>query len=104
MDTHKLLTERGSDYGDTHIIVGKIIALIEQPFVKMVLEYPELVHDYVLMLSKVIRIVFNPFKLDSYDDLIGYTALAKDIIERKYYQHDTTDVSRSEHGSTTTDS
>lgn len=84
MDTNELLEQRGSEYGETHFLVGVIIRVLGEPFIKFVREYPELIHDWVIMASKLVRIVHSPTKLDNYDDLIGYATLAKGIVERMY--------------------
>lgn len=84
MDINQLLKERGEHYGDTHYLVGIIIGVLREPFIKLVLNEPELIYDWTQMMGKLVRIVFSPKKLDHYDDLIGYATLAKGTIERKY--------------------
>ncbi len=83
MPINDLLEERGAEYGTSHVLAGKVIGLLADPFVALVHTAPELVHDWVLMLSKLIRILHSPYKLDSYDDLIGYAELAKRTISER---------------------
>jgi hypothetical protein len=82
-ETKKLLEERGKSYGEAHVLVGVIIGVLQTPFIEMVRNAPELVHDWMQMLSKVVRILHDPYKIDSYDDLIGYAELCKSIINGK---------------------
>ena len=80
MDTQSLLKQRGSEYGETHYLVGLVIKTLEEPFIQFVRKTPELVHNWVLMMSKLIRILHSPYKRDNYDDLIGYAELCRKII------------------------
>jgi hypothetical protein len=80
-DTQQLLTERGTEYGNTWYLAGKImkeLQLYNYPlFVKT--EYG---HNWVLMLSKLLRMLFSPYKADNYRDIIGYATLVLEDIER----------------------
>jgi len=80
-ETSRLVEKRGSEYGQAHYLAGLVIGVLEEPFTKMVITHPELVHDWVLMLSKLIRILFSPTKIDHYDDIMGYALLAKRTLE-----------------------
>lgn len=81
-DIKKLLEERGKRYGDTWRLAGLVIEVLKHPFNHLIEEAPQFTHNWVLMLSKLIRILFDPFLLDNYKDLIGYATLCMREVER----------------------
>lgn len=83
MDTQNLLDERGKSYGEAHLLTGLVMGLLQKPLTVMLVENPELAHDWVQMLSKLIRALHDPTKKDSYHDLIGYATLALGILAEK---------------------
>lgn len=86
MDTGipNLLSDKQQQHGDTHYLAGLVIGVLSDPFTKFVLVRPELVYNWVQMLGKLIRMLFNPTNLDNYDDIMGYATLNKRIVEGDY--------------------
>jgi len=93
MEPQQLLEERGKEYGEAHVLTGLVLKVVSRPFTSLIGDYPELAHDWVLMLSKLIRILFNPTKVDSYEDLIGYATLCLDTIRGEGDKHDSISIS-----------
>lgn len=82
MEPTNLPTDRDPIYGETHYLAGLVIGVLREPFINLIMTHPELVHNWVLMLSKLIRALFSPTKVDHYDDIIGYALLTKRILEK----------------------
>lgn len=84
MDKIKTLLKRRKDnYGDTHILAGYVMGLLKDPLSDLLANHPKFAHNWVLILSKLIRILFNPYHLDNYDDIIGYATLCRQMAEEK---------------------
>jgi hypothetical protein len=79
-ETQQLLDERGKSYGNAHYLTGLVLGVLKKPLGEMLANAPELSHDWIQVLSKLIRILHDPYKIDSWDDLIGYAMLCKRII------------------------
>jgi len=84
--TEQLLKERGSVYGDTWRLAGLVLGVLQVPFDYLLKTAPQFSHNWVLMLSKLIRILFSPYNVDHYDDIIGYATLCKKELEKE--RHD----------------
>lgn len=78
----ELLNDRGSSYGQTWFEAGKVIQLLQEPFANFVREAGWMSHNWVLILSKLIRILYTPYKEDHWRDLIGYATLILDHLTK----------------------
>jgi hypothetical protein len=78
----ELLKDRGSSYGQTWIEAGKVLQLLHVPFTNFVGEAGWMAHNWVLILSKLIRILYTPYNEDHWRDLIGYATLILDHLTR----------------------
>lgn len=59
------------------------MGLLHEPFHNLLIRHPKFAHNWVLMLSKLIRMLFNPFHIDNYEDIIGYATLSKQLAEQQ---------------------
>lgn len=84
-----LLKTRKKRYGDAHKYAGYAMGLLKEPFTNLLIVGPQFSHNWVLMLSKLIRILFDPYYIDNYDDLIGYATLCKQMAEKGKDNDDT---------------
>jgi hypothetical protein len=78
-----LLNERQTQYGDTWLLVGKVIELLEPQFMAFVPTAPHAVFNWVIMLSKMIRILFTPENPDHWRDIAGYATLQLDYLTKE---------------------
>lgn len=74
----ELLNDRGNVYGQTWLYAGKVLQLLHVPFTNFVGEAGWMAHNWVLILSKLIRILYTPYNEDHWRDLIGYATLILD--------------------------
>lgn len=82
MNVKKLLRDREIQYGNTHELAGNIMGgELKKPFIHLLDVAPQISHNWVLMLSKLIRILFDPYHIDNYDDIIGYATLCRDMVK-----------------------
>jgi hypothetical protein len=89
MDTTKLIEKRGSEYGNTWELVGQIMGILREPFYQFLHEAPSLAHNWVIMQSKMVRMLFSPYKEDHYEDLIGYATLSLEHVRKENDDGDT---------------
>jgi hypothetical protein len=79
-NVERLLDERGSEYGDTWLIAGEMFDFLSSRVSFDKLLRSNYFHNWVLILSKLIRAAFTPDKADHWDDIAGYaTLVAKHI-------------------------
>jgi hypothetical protein len=83
MDTQELLNERDQQYGDTWLLAGQVMGVLRKPYYHLLETSPAVSHNWVLMLSKLIRILFSPNNEDHYEDLIGYATLCLNYIRKE---------------------
>lgn len=77
----KLLKQRGNEYGEAWRMSGLVMGVLKTPFMNLIEQAPQFSHNWVLMLSKLIRILYSPYKADHYKDLIGYATLCLREVE-----------------------
>jgi len=82
MNIQSLLDEKEKHYGNAHELTGMVMGALTDPFLAMLNTAPMFSHNWVLMLSKLIRMLSDPYHLDNYDDIIGYATLCKQMAER----------------------
>lgn len=74
-----LIGSRNSQYGNSGPKVSNILNLVDFSNTPLFNDTPYLVHDYILVLSKLMRGLISPTKRDHWLDAIGYLVL---IIEQ----------------------
>lgn len=82
--TEELLRERKSKYGDTWREAGEVMGILQVPFTKFLCSESWMAHNWVLILSKLIRILYSPREKDHWRDIIGYATLVLQNIDRDY--------------------
>lgn len=80
-----LLEERNELYGDASMRASEMLRCGNFANSTLLHDYPELVHDYVLALSKLARGAHNPTHTDNWIDLIGYTVKILDYLRMQGY-------------------
>jgi hypothetical protein len=70
-----LLNARKNEYGQAWLDSGRVIGLLSEDFVAFVEAQPYYVHNWVLILSKLIRILHSPNNPDHWRDIAGYATL-----------------------------
>lgn len=79
----ELLEERGEEYGEAWLLVGKYISVLwMNPLVAFdAIIKANLFHNWVMIQSKLFRMLKSPRKVDHWKDLIGYAQLIVDYLE-----------------------
>jgi hypothetical protein len=80
-----LLTERNEQYGNANVRASEMLRGCDFANSTLLNHYPELVHDYVLAISKLARGANNPTHTDNWIDLIGYTVKILEYLRTKEY-------------------
>lgn len=72
-DIPALLKDRSERYGRTWILAGIIVAMLleEQPRITC----SPYIHNWVLIISKVVRTMYTPYDSDHWRDIAGYAQL-----------------------------
>jgi hypothetical protein len=78
-----LLEERKRVYGDTWLIVGDILEVgpVQKEFLHLTAEFPKAVHNWILIMSKMIRVLYTPHDADHWRDIAGYATLMYKYLE-----------------------
>lgn len=80
--TEQLLASRQGTHGDTYVLTSLVVEALREPFINMVIKHPQFIYVWVMVISKAIRVLFDPFHRDHWDDIIGYATLAKRLVEK----------------------
>lgn len=71
----KLIRSRDPVYGEAWIVGGRVIGFLGEQFIAFVRKAPEYTYAWVVILSKMLRILQSPHHLDSWKDIAGYAML-----------------------------
>lgn len=82
MNTQELLKVRGHTYGETWKLAGMVIGLLREQYAAFVKMAPWMVYAWVQILGKLIRILYSPYNIDTWNDIIGYATLVTEEIEK----------------------
>lgn len=82
-DIHELLSERNQQYAEAWRKTGLMAQLVESELTGMLLKFPEAWYNWVIILNKLVRILGDPYKIDSWRDIAGYATLVVDYIEKR---------------------
>lgn len=82
-DVDELLKRRNSEYEDAWLITGKLFQLpdLVKAYTRLLEICPEYAYNWMIILNKLIRLLGNPFKLDSWQDIAGYATLVVKHLE-----------------------
>jgi hypothetical protein len=83
MNTKELLETRTEEYGDTWLIAGRIIAFLNVYDLLGNIVSTPYSHNWFMILSKMIRLLYSPNKLDTWQDIEGYAKLVADRVRRE---------------------
>lgn len=75
MDVQETLNERNETYGVAWLISGNVIKLLHDNGLMNILLSSEYSHNWILILSKMIRLLKTPEHLDTWKDIAGYATL-----------------------------
>ncbi len=71
----ELIRDRDAEYGAAWIVGGRVIGFLGEQFIAFVRKAPEYTYTWVVILSKMLRILQSPHHLDSWKDIAGYAML-----------------------------
>jgi hypothetical protein len=80
---NKLLEMRENEYGQAWLLSGKVIRIILSDFTNFTTTAPLFVHNWVIMLSKMMRILRSPYNPDHWRDIAGYAMLIVNYLETR---------------------
>lgn len=85
-DVTKTLEQRGEEYGEAWLVAGTIMTHLQTVrLIEGILSTPY-AHNWVLILSKLIRACRSPNNPDHWRDIAGYATLVLERIQRKEQQ------------------
>jgi hypothetical protein len=64
------------------MLSGQIMGFLSVEFTHFLKEAPWMSHNWVLILSKLIRILFTPYKRDHWADIVGYAQLVVEQLDK----------------------
>jgi len=76
-----LLKNREAKYGNTWFLAGKVVEMLRTPYIQFIRICPEYSHNWMMILSKLIRILFSPYDIDHWRDIAGYATLVQRDLE-----------------------
>jgi hypothetical protein len=88
-DTDKLLAERETEYGQAWLIAGY---WLHHAAVRNSNLFTEslFAHNFVLIISKLARLLHSPYKKDSWQDIAGYATLVANWLSEHFPEEDDT--------------
>lgn len=81
MDIKNLLKERNTQYADAWRKTGLLMRVVEKELNCLLVNFPELYYNWVIILNKLLRILGDPSHLDSWRDIAGYATLIVTYLE-----------------------
>jgi len=78
-----LLVSRGDEYGEAWKLTGIVTGALLDDFVKMATVYPPVIHNWILILSKLLRALRSPKNRDHWVDIAGYAQLIVDDLDNE---------------------
>lgn len=81
-DTKALLAERAITHGETWIVAGEIVQMLQRNYELMgAINSTPYGHNWMLLLSKLIRCLYTPNHVDHWRDLAGYATLVAEHLD-----------------------
>ena len=82
-DTQTLLAERAVTHGETWIVAGEVVQMLHHNYELMnTINSTPYGHNWMLLLSKLIRCLYTPYNIDHWRDLAGYATLVVNHLEK----------------------
>lgn len=79
----RLIDERQEEYGDAWYDAGIVLGNIRGRFDNLLREAPWMAHNWVMILSKLMRATVSPYNKDHWADIIGYAQLILDKLTQQ---------------------
>ena len=76
----RTLDERGEVYGEAWLTCGKVTKLLASLGLMTKIEHSMYFHNWIIILSKMIRLLATPNHQDSWHDIAGYATLVDNHI------------------------
>lgn len=77
-----VLEDRGKEYGEAWLVAGNVIKYVGNVSSLTKLMSTPFFHNWVIILSKMIRILQSPTKIDHWKDIAGYATLVMQYLEQ----------------------
>lgn len=78
---HSLLVRRSKEYGQAWLVAGQLIWYLRVKGLLQQLDETPYMHNFVLILSKLARILKSPSNIDHWKDIAGYATLIVEHLE-----------------------
>jgi hypothetical protein len=80
-DLKTLLQERGEEYGEAWLSAGQVMVVLG--YRHNLFRKSMFAHNWVLILSKMMRALHSPYKEDTWRDIAGYATLCADYCKQR---------------------
>ena len=81
--SQKMEREKGAEYGQAWLTSGRIVKMLaEMDLMDRILK-SEFAYNWDIILNKLVRLLANPFKADSWRDIEVYAKLVADYLEAR---------------------
>lgn len=80
---NNIVEERQAVYGDAWFDAGIVMGVIPHRISNLLVVAPWMLHNWVLILSKLLRATVSPYNKDHWLDIMGYAQLVYDKIEKE---------------------
>jgi hypothetical protein len=81
----QILNQRGKEYGEAWKLAGIMMGSVAHLFFNMLIYSPQYAHNWVLILSKLVRALTSPRNPDHWKDIAGYATLCLKEIENEIH-------------------
>lgn len=76
MKTEELIAHRTKEYGDAWLFVGMVLrSFADTIYTSRLATQSPFMHNWILILSKLMRALHSPHNRDHWDDISGYAML-----------------------------
>jgi hypothetical protein len=84
-EIEKLVEERNAEYQDAWRTTGEFMQQFTTALQNLLLNYPAMWFNLIMVFNKAIRILGNPTRIDSWTDIQGYAQLSIDYLRKEKY-------------------
>ena len=88
MNIHELLEDRGNVYADAWKKHGDVFIIFHKELMEFMMECPEYLFAWTMIINKAIRLLASPRHLDSWKDIAGYAQLVVNDLEKRNEEDD----------------
>ena len=82
-EIEKLVAERNEEYQNAWRTTGEFVQQFSTALQNLLLNYPAMWFNWIMVVNKAVRILGNPAKIDSWKDIQGYAQLSIDYLEKE---------------------